>query len=257
MLFVVGHDACHGSFTTNRRLNAWIGRLAFLPSLTPYRAWELGHNQTHHVYTNLKTLDYVWRPYSKEEFDRLPWWRRALERVYRTPFGMGLYYAIEIWGRRLIVPPARKYVADTALCLVYAAALLAIGWKAVLPGVIWPFLCWSWAMGWAIFEHHTHPDVPWFEDEREWRAAGPQARCTIHAILPKPFDVILHYIMQHSAHHLDVTVPLYRLKDAQRAIEEAGARVVVYRWSPLTFLRHLRICKLYDYRSKRWTGFAG
>jgi acyl-lipid omega-6 desaturase (Delta-12 desaturase) len=86
-----------------------------------------------------------------------------------------------------------------------------------------------------------------------WRTT-PNA---IHAILPKGFDVILHYIMQHSAHHLDVTVPLYRLKDAQRAVETAGARVVVYRWSPLTFLRHLRTCKLYDYRLKRWTGFAG
>src|ERR1700738_4314392 len=49
MLFVVGHDACHGSFTASQRLNLWIGRIAFLPSLTPFRAWEFGHNQTHHV----------------------------------------------------------------------------------------------------------------------------------------------------------------------------------------------------------------
>src|SRR5438874_1554778 len=54
MLFIVGHDACHGSFTASRRLNQWIGRIAFMPSFTPFRAWELGHNHTHHVYTNLK-----------------------------------------------------------------------------------------------------------------------------------------------------------------------------------------------------------
>ena len=89
MLFVVGHDACHGSFTASRTLNAWIGRVAFLPSLTPFRTWELGHNQTHHVYTNLKPLDYVWAPFSKTEFDRLPHWRRWLERVYRTRSGSG------------------------------------------------------------------------------------------------------------------------------------------------------------------------
>src|SRR5689334_16339280 len=53
MLFVVGHDACHGSLTGSARLNGWIGRLAFLPSLTPFRAWDEGHNRTHHVYTNL------------------------------------------------------------------------------------------------------------------------------------------------------------------------------------------------------------
>ena len=48
MLFVLGHDACHGSLTPSPRLNRWIGSLAFLPSLTPFSAWELGHNQTHH-----------------------------------------------------------------------------------------------------------------------------------------------------------------------------------------------------------------
>ncbi len=104
MLFVVGHDACHGSFTAGRRLNAWIGRVAFLPSLTPFRTWELGHNQTHHVYTNLKPLDYVWVPFSKAEFDQLPRWRRWLERVYRTAPGVALYYAREIWWRHLFFP---------------------------------------------------------------------------------------------------------------------------------------------------------
>ena len=35
-LFIVGHDACHQSLTPHRRLNHWLGRIAFLPSLTPY-----------------------------------------------------------------------------------------------------------------------------------------------------------------------------------------------------------------------------
>src|SRR5881227_3524628 len=47
MLFVVGHDACHGSFTSRRWLNVAIGRLAFLPTMTPYSLWELSHNLTH------------------------------------------------------------------------------------------------------------------------------------------------------------------------------------------------------------------
>ena len=77
-------------------------------------------------------------------------------------------------------------------------------------------------MGWAIFEHHTHPDVPWFDDEAAWRAAGAQVACTVHVILPMPCDALLHFIMQHTAHHLDVTIPLYRLRDAQRVVENSG-----------------------------------
>ena len=53
-LFVIGHDACHGSYTPNKTLNKWIGRIAFLPSLTPYSLWEIGHNLAHHGFTNLE-----------------------------------------------------------------------------------------------------------------------------------------------------------------------------------------------------------
>ena len=63
--------------------------------------------------------------------------------------------------------------------------------------------------------------------------------------------------MQHTAHHLDVTIPLYRLRDAQRVVEESGTRLVVYRWTPATFFRHLKICKLYDFERHCWTDFEG
>src|SRR5262249_61871604 len=35
ILFVIGHDACHGSDTSRRWLNSLIGRVAFLPTITP------------------------------------------------------------------------------------------------------------------------------------------------------------------------------------------------------------------------------
>lgn len=70
-LFIVGHDACHQSLTPHRRLNQWLGRIALLPSLTPYSLWEVGHNVVHHGYTNLKGFDFVWAPYTREEFAAL------------------------------------------------------------------------------------------------------------------------------------------------------------------------------------------
>lgn len=261
MLFIVGHDACHGSFTPNRALNGVLGRLAFLPSLTPFRTWERGHNQTHHIYTNLKPLDYVWTPLTKVEYDALPRWRRALEHVYRSIPGVGLYYAREIWWRHLWQPLTPGDRRDCALCAGYAVALsvaaFSFGWHAWVAAVLLPFVVWNWVMGWAIFEHHTHPEVPWFKDEAEWRAAGAQVACTVHIVLPAFADTMLHFIMQHTAHHLDVTIPMYELREAQHVVELAGARVVTYRWTPATFLRHLRVCKLYDFQRRCWTGFDG
>ena len=261
MLFIVGHDACHGSFTPSRTLNGVLGRLAFLPSLTPFRSWETGHNQTHHVYTNLKPLDYVWMPLTKAEYDTLPRWRRALEHIYRSAPGVGLYYACEVWWRHLWLPFKLGYRRDCALCAGYAIALSAValtfGWRAWVVAVLVPFVVWNWVMGWAIFEHHTHPGVPWFNDEAEWRAAGAQLACTVHILLPGFADTMLHFIMHHTAHHLDVTIPMYELRGAQRVVERAGCRVITYRWTPASFLRHLRICKLYDFERRCWTGFDG
>src|SRR5262245_29777285 len=65
-LFVIGHDACHGSFTRYDWLNKVIGRIAFLPSLTPFSLWDVGHNVAHHGFTNLKGRDQVWVPMSAE-----------------------------------------------------------------------------------------------------------------------------------------------------------------------------------------------
>ena len=261
MLFVVGHDACHGSLTSSPRLNAWIGRVAFLPSCTPFRAWDEGHNRTHHVYTNLKGRDYIWTPFSLDEFLALPRWRRLLERCYRSPLGVGLYYGVEVWGKHLMFSRDVDAMWDSLLCTGFTAllagtSLLSGGWQGLLAAVVWPFLVWNWMMGWAIFEHHTHPAVPWFDDEQDWRAAGAQTLCTVHIVLPGVVDFVLHRIMQHTAHHLDVTVPLYRLTDAQTTVERS-TEVVTYQWSPWTFVRHLRTCQIYDYERQQWLHFDG
>ncbi len=64
-LFIIGHDACHQSLTPHRRLNKVLGRIAFLPSITPYSLWDIGHNVVHHGYTNLKGFDFVWAPLTR------------------------------------------------------------------------------------------------------------------------------------------------------------------------------------------------
>ncbi len=61
-LFLIGHDACHGSYFASKRLNAVFGRIAFLPSLTAFSLWEVGHNTAHHGFNNLKGRDQVWAP---------------------------------------------------------------------------------------------------------------------------------------------------------------------------------------------------
>lgn len=275
-LFVIGHDACHQAFFSNRQANRWIGRLVLLPSLTPFSLWETGHNLSHHVYTNLKTHDFVWTPMSKAEFDAAPPWRRALERLYRSGFGFWAYYAIEIWWRKMIFPTAREVplrrpaffrdsIAVTLFGLMWVAGLIAAasftGQSIVvllLCGLVIPFLVWCLLMGSVIYFHHTSPEVAWYDDMAEWEAARDGVSGTVRMTFPRGAGRLVHNIMEHPAHHLDVRIPLYRIEAAQRELEAKQSSETQSRAFTLDYLKNcVSRCKLYDYSSHRWMDFDG
>ena len=176
-LFIIGHDACHQSLTPHRRLNHWLGRIAFLPSLTPYSLWEVGHNMVHHGFTNLKGVDFVWAPLTAAEYAALGPGRRQLERLYRSGWAPGLYYLVEIWWHKMFFPsrrhmPTRRrvFLLDNLLVSAFAlawagalaAAAQATGQSVLLlwaTGLGLPLLFWCWMIGFVVYVHHTHTAV--------------------------------------------------------------------------------------------------
>jgi len=272
-LFVLGHDACHQSLFSSRQTNRWIGHLVFLPSLTPYSLWEVGHNLGHHVYTNLRGMDYVWTPLSKVEFDALPRWRQWAERFYRSGFGHGAYYLVELWWRKLffasraeIPTQRREFTVDSLMTLVFAFAWIgslvaAALWTQqsvttlVLTGFVVPFLVWNWIMGAVIYFHHTHPMLAWYDDINQWEAARDTGCNTVHVLFPGKFGRVLNNIMEHPAHHLDVRIPLYNLEAAHRVLNEPSQ--VAQTFSIRLIRDCVAQCKLYDYQAHHWTDFSG
>jgi len=273
-LFVIGHDACHHALTSHRRLNRLLGRVAFLPSLTPYSHWEVGHNLAHHGFTNLRGRDSVWVPLSPPEFKELPRHRQLLERFYRSGFGPGLYYLVEVWWKKLYFPRADQGGGQRAVfaqdCwLVSCFALTWIGalyllaeqagsspLEAVLFGWLVPLCVWNCLMGFIIYIHHTEPDVAWYVDGPEWGATRPHLGFTLH--LQAPFlDALFHRILQHPAHHLDTAIPFYRLRAAQQSLQAmAPAMVQVRRLNWHYYWSVVRQCKLYDYNIRKWQTFS-
>jgi acyl-lipid omega-6 desaturase (Delta-12 desaturase) len=272
-LFVLGHDACHQALFAHRDANRWIGRLLFLPSLTPFSTWEVGHNLGHHAYTNLRGKDYVWAPLAKAEFDALPKWRRGLERFYRSGFGFGAYYLIELWWHKLFFV-ARKHIAtqrpaflgDSLLVLVFGLAwitgLVAAAQAThqyasilVLFGFVIPFVIWGSLMGLVIYLHHTHPQLIWYRDIDEWEAARDGSCNTVHVRIPFKLGRMLNNIMEHPAHHVDARIPLYRLEAANRALSVPGQ--IVQPLSVTATVDCIARCKLYDYEMRQWTDFDG
>jgi omega-6 fatty acid desaturase (delta-12 desaturase) len=275
-IFILGHDACHQSFTPNRELNKVLGRIAFLPSLTPYSLWDVGHNVVHHGQTNLKGFDFVWAPLSKAEFDALPAWRKRLERLYRSGWGPVFYYLIEIWWRREYFPNAQNKPGDrpiflkdnllvTGFAIVWIACLiagaLATGqsiWVGLLTGFVLPFLFWNGMIGFVVYVHHTHPSVSWYDKKSEWLRAQPFVSTTVHLTFGFYWGALMHHIMEHTAHHVDMSVPLYRLQEAQNTLETLlPERIFIQKFSWEWYFDTARKCKLYDFENKAWLDFDG
>lgn len=275
-LFILGHDACHQSLTPHRALNRWLGRIAFLPSLTPYSLWDVGHNVVHHGYTNLRGVDFVWQPKTAAEFAALPPWRRLLERMYRSGWGPALYYFVEMWWLRMFFPSRRHLAARRRIftldCLL--VSLAGLGWIGALwavadllgrspvamvaLGFVVPFAFWNAMIGFVVYVHHTHESVEWHADKSTWAKAAPFVSTTVHLRFPGIWGALMHHIMEHTAHHVDMSIPLYRLKAAQALLERTlPGRIVVQDFSWAWYFDTARRCKLYDYDRNCWTDFAG
>jgi acyl-lipid omega-6 desaturase (Delta-12 desaturase) len=275
-LFIIGHDACHQSFTPHRRLNRVLGRIAMVPSLTPYSLWQAGHNVVHHGYTNLKGVDFVWAPLTRHEYHALPRGRRVLEHIYRSGWGPCLYYLVEMWWLRMYFPRERylgtrrpEFFWDgifvTATAAVWIGGLVASAavtgqsaWLLIGVGFVVPFLLWNALIGFVVYVHHTHPTVQWHDDKAAWSRAAPFVSTTVHLTFPLRIGALLHHIMEHTAHHVDMSIPLYRLRGAQQLLEHTlPGRVVVQRFSWRWYFDTARRCKLYDFERRCWTDFSG
>ena len=269
-LFIIGHDACHGSLTDHEGLNKLLGRIAFLPSLTPYSLWRVGHNVVHHGFNSLKGRDFVWEPKDPAEWNALSPARRLLERVYRSAAGPLPYYLFEIWWRRLYYPFGKnspgsraEFFWDSTLVTVFAALWIgglimfakgSLG-VALLVGFLIPFLIWNWTVGFVVYLHHTHPDFVWYSDKTSWLKDQGILHGTVRYRIRPWWNFLLHNIMEHAAHHLDAKIPLYRLKAAQTALAKLVPEIPEIELSMHTYWRTVRECKLFDFDRKIWVRF--
>lgn len=282
-LYVIGHDAGHGTFVPGPRTNRWIARFAFFPAYAPLAAWFRAHVLLHHNFLRVRDRDMVWMPWTVEEYRSAPLWRRAWYRFLRTPIGLSCYWTVGNWVPYLLFPPRsemgkrwRQNHLDRALVAAFAIGLftalyglscLAAGWSWAEPlgpvsiallCLVVPYLIWTYMIGMVDLIQHTHPRAVWFASREDWDYYTANIRSTTHMVLPFGLGRLMHNILEHTAHHVDPRVPLYELPAAQAALEAAyPADVPVESLTPGYVLRLLRTCRLYDYDHRQWLDYDG
>lgn len=271
ILFIAGHDACHGALTPYDSVNRWIARISFLPSLHTYSAWVYSHNILHHGWTNLKSRDPVYAPKSRDEYDALTPLEKLKERIYRSFAGVGFLYLDTIWLQYEFLPDKRTrnaisrygnfgfdrvFVLSFLILHILGVILLTdTAQRAAVSlalGLVAPFLVWNWLMGFVTYLHHTHPAIRWFDTVREWSFVESQVEGSAHVIFPAALDFALLRIMQHTAHHICPEIPLYRLRGYQKALDRYA---VNYKLTWKNAMTVFRTCKLYDYAGHQWVPF--
>lgn len=275
-LFIIGHDAGHAAYVRSRRANAVITRLTFLPALHNYSLWLFVHNRLHHAFTNVKGYN-SWSPPSFEEYQAMPRWRRGLERLYRTPAGLGIYYLIERWLKDKFFPrrhtPAKYRTSgwkDFSLNMLFLAGLISAvsilavhngqnPWLAVVFAVFIPFLVWNYAMGLTTYQQHTHPQLEWYPSLTDYRQnVRTASEVSIYMRYASWYLLLTHNCYVHPVHHVNARIPLYKLHKAQQAYIEACPDLVhVVPFSMRLLFQTMKTCKLYDYSRYQWLDFAG
>jgi omega-6 fatty acid desaturase (delta-12 desaturase) len=267
--FVWGHDAAHGALFRSDRLAEVLGTIAMLPSLNMYRLWVFGHNKVHHGFTSLSVIDWIWRPLTIDEYRALSRRGRLVYRLERHPATCLLHYLLRVWWPGMVRfrpdPRARqvKGVAlSKAISFGYALALGALAWWLAGPltavaVVVVPFLVFTWFIAFFIYLHHTHPQVKFYDDRREWSALDGQLRSSITIRSSRLWEQLTHNILVHTPHHVDTRIPFYRLRQASADL--AGRyddQITTYRFRWRTVREIFRTCQLYDFDEHRWYRFA-
>lgn len=275
----LGHDAAHGCLVRGKRLNWLLGVIVYAPCLYNYRMWVYDHHIGHHPHTNGPIKD-TYTPFTKAEFDALPLWRQAMERLYRGPnvIGWSLYYLIERWWDMKLFPrghmPQKHRDAAwphfwflAAYAAVFYGALAAAplytsmsSTGAILVAGVYPFLVFMAVTGWGLYLQHTHPDAAWVRgsDAENKLYFDRGELLSVHWVFPRWFGKLTHDVMDHPVHHLHPRIPCYRLRVAQAKMNELlGEHALVEKFTLKSFLRTMRVCKLYDFDNHRWLDFNG
>jgi len=228
-LFILQHDAGHGSFFPKKWMNDTLGFFTGVLTLVPYHHWQLSHARHHATSGNLdkRGVGDIYTMTLDEYLKATPG-ERLRYRLYRNPFLMFLLGPIYVFmlsyrlplGYGAERPSVRNSVALTNLFLVllWTGIYLAFGLKTLLL-VYLPIQYFAGMVGILLFYvQHQFEDAYWEHDPR-WEHLKAAMEGSTYLKLPRVLQWLTGNIGFHHIHHLAPKIPNYHLPKVQEEVD--------------------------------------
>jgi omega-6 fatty acid desaturase (delta-12 desaturase) len=260
-VFIIFHDAGHGSFFRSQRANDVTGIITGIITFTPYYAWRHSHAIHHATSGDLdrRGVGDVWT-LTVDEYVAASRWKRAAYRFYRFPlvtFGLGPLFMFVIshrfYDKSTTGARERHSVVWTNLALlaIVVVAALTIGLdKYVLIQL--PIILIGGAAGvWLFYVQHQFEGMVW-ERHDQWNYVEAALQGSSFYKLPRVLQWFTGNIGFHHIHHLSPRIANYHLEPCHNSSPLFQAV------PPITLRASLKSLefRLWDERTRRLVGFS-
>ncbi len=155
--FCVAHDALHGAYSHDPRINAALGYTFDVLGANSYM-WKITHNVVHHTYTNIHPID--------EDLEVSPLLRLSPLARHRWFHRFQPFYALfaysfstlnwffakdfDLFTRRDLGPYTGKKHPGGEIAVMIASKVFFLGWSIVLPLLVLDVAWWQFAAGYLL-----------------------------------------------------------------------------------------------------------
>ncbi|HTP09186.1 MAG TPA: fatty acid desaturase, partial [Anaerolineae bacterium] len=219
-VFIIFHDAGHGSFFRLARANDIVGIITGIITFTPYYAWRHSHAIHHATSGDLdrRGVGDVWTM-TVDEYLNAPWSTRIAYRVFRFPpimFTLGPLFMFLVIHRLTVGVTGQRerhsvWWTNLALLLIVIVAALTIGLRDYVL-VQLPIIFFGGAAGvWMFYVQHQFEGMVW-EHHEQWDFVMAALQGSSFYKLPRILQWFTGNIGFHHIHHLSPRIPNYNLE---------------------------------------------
>jgi acyl-lipid omega-6 desaturase (Delta-12 desaturase) len=258
--FIVYHDFMHGAILRDSKVAGVVMRVYGMLFLTAPRHWRNTHN-FHHA--NVGTMEGSsigsFPVMSVEMYRNATPMQRFYYHVARHPLTYVFAYITVFFFSNSLEPfirnPRKAWQSGLSILVhggLIAGLWIAGGFMTAFFAFILPYAVAAALGAYLFYAQHNFPGMKVLSEE-EWSIPEASLQSSSWMKLNPVMDWMTGSIGYHHVHHLNSTIPFYRLKEAMKAIPELQSPPTT-NLRPWEIYRCLRL-KLWDEDSGRMISF--